>query len=280
MDEFFERHPELRGWFDEKLQEERENIRVLLDRQNELAQVMNSVANKYVKWSLAKDHFISEVVSYSSDITSKINTNELSIVDAIHSLDEEIASLRCQDEMIARKQLKQVVIVKPVLDPVIKNRTTKRQENISLIIAGVGFVSGALQFVAGVGLVETGVGAGMGGLLIGHGINNVVENGYYLLYRENYTGPVKFVYEQVGQNIFGLNTRDSDVIYTFVDMGISVNVLLGYRLEPDMSRLLRYVNADLLTGLKHPGFKMMSGMDLLLETTGAFNTGYGQARSY
>lgn len=32
-------------------------------KQNELMQVMNSVASKYMKWSLAKDKFISEVVT-------------------------------------------------------------------------------------------------------------------------------------------------------------------------------------------------------------------------
>ncbi|WP_114194785.1 DUF4225 domain-containing protein [Edaphovirga cremea] len=280
MEEFYERHPELRGWIDETLGEERESVKILLDKQNELMRVMNSVADKYVKWSLAKDHFISEVISYSSDIVAKINTSELSVADAINSLDEEISALRHQDEMMSRNQLKQVVIVKPILDPLRRKRSAKTEEAISLIIAGIGFVSGGLQFVAGVGLIETGIGAGMGALLIGHGINNVVENGYYLLYRESYTGPVKFVYEQVGQNVFGSSARDADVIYTFVDVGLSINTLLGYRLEPDVYRLLRYVNADLLTGLKNPGYKMMGGLDLLFETTGAFNTGYGQTRSY
>ncbi|WP_339374743.1 hypothetical protein [Photorhabdus australis] len=55
---------------------------------------MNSVANKFIKWSLVKDHFINEVIAYSQDITAKINTGELSILEAIGLLEEEIKSLK------------------------------------------------------------------------------------------------------------------------------------------------------------------------------------------
>ncbi|WP_431224509.1 DUF4225 domain-containing protein [Serratia sp. L9] len=94
-------------------------------------------------------------------------------------------------------------------------------------------------------------------MLIAHGINNIVENGYFLLYRESYTGPLKFIYEGVGA-LFGIEKKDADVIYAFVDLSISINGLLGLRLDEDAVRLYRYIDTDLLWGLKEMGIKMMS----------------------
>lgn len=86
---------------------------------------MNSVASKYMKWSLAKDKFISEVVSYSNDITSKVNTGEITQDQAMRSLDQEIANLRKQDETLTRKQYRQAVVVKPVVNKVSKGKTAR-----------------------------------------------------------------------------------------------------------------------------------------------------------
>ncbi|MDQ9126283.1 DUF4225 domain-containing protein [Serratia fonticola] len=248
-------------------------------KQNELMQVMNSVASKYMKWSLAKDKFISEVVSYSNDITSKVNTGEVTQDQAMRSLDQEIANLRKQDETLTRKQYRQAVVVKPIVKKVSKGKNGKDVVDVDLIIAGVGFVSGSLQFVTGVGVASSGASAPFGGLLIAHGINNIVENGYFLLYRESYTGPLKFIYEGVGA-LVGIDKKDADVIYTVVDLSLSINSLLGVRLEEDAVRLYRYVNTDLLWGLKETGIKLMSKGEFYFEVFGDLNTIVSQYRSY
>lgn len=113
-----------------------------------------------------------------------------------------------------------------------------------------------------------------------HGFNNIIESGHYILYRESYTGPVKFVYEGVGEKAFGMDKRNADVIYTSVDVGMSINGFLGYKLEPDSQRLYRYINADLLVGLKRQGIETMNYKEIALEITGDLNTVYGQYRSY
>lgn len=262
---------------------ERERNRVINaiinSKQNQLIQVMNSIASKYMKWSLAKDKFISEVISYSNDITSKTNTGELTLDVAVRLLDQELANLRKQDEILTRKQYRQAIVVKPVVKKVSKGRNGKEVVDVDVIIAGVGFVSGSLQFVAGVGIAGSGASAPLGGLLIAHGINNVIENGYFLLYRGNYTGPLKFVYEEVGA-LFDIEKRDADVIYTFVDLSISMNSLLGMRLEEDAVRLYRYVNTDLLWGLKEMGIKLMSKGEFYFEVFGDLNTFTSQYRNY
>nr|WP_082073642.1 DUF4225 domain-containing protein [Chania multitudinisentens] len=47
--------------------------------------------------------------------------------------------------------------------------------------------SNGLQFATEVRVASRGMSAPFGGLLIAHGINNIVKNGYFLLYRESYT---------------------------------------------------------------------------------------------
>ncbi|WP_374941324.1 DUF4225 domain-containing protein [Scandinavium lactucae] len=259
--------------------EQRVNGVIISYKQNELMQVMNSIASKYMKWSLAKDKFISEVVSYSNDITSKINTDEITQDQAMRLLDQEIVNLRKQDEVLTRKQYRQAIVVKSVVKKVSKGKNGKDTIDVNLIVAGVGFVSGGIQFVTGVGVASSGAGAPFGGLLIAHGINNIVENGYFLLYRESYTGPLKFIYEGVGA-LLGINAKDADVIYTFVDLSLSINGLLGLRLEEDAMRLYRYIDTDLLWGLKEMGVKLMSKNELYFEFLGSANTIAGQYMSY
>ncbi|MCW7764576.1 DUF4225 domain-containing protein [Photorhabdus luminescens] len=278
LDEFYERNPSARGYLDSSTDEERKLLKIQMDKQNELMVLMNSVANKYVKWSLAKDHFISEVMAYCQENTSKINTGEISISEAIALLDEEIQSLEEQDAMLSQKRVRQAIVVKKKVNN--ENARGRNDETANLIISWIGFVSGSIQLVGGFLAVDSGVGAALGASLMAHGFNNIVESGYYILYRESYTGPVKFVYEGVGEKAFGMDKRDADVVYTSVDVGMSINGLLGYKLEPDSQRLYRYINADLLWGLKNQGIKMMGTEDIILEIVGDLNTIYGQARSY
>lgn len=264
LEEFFARHPEKIGWVSDK----QAITMLLMDKEIEINSLITRVSNKFMKWSMAKDHFISEETRFLLDLHEKRITGEMSGTEIIHAIDNEMASLRIQDEAMSAKDVRQVIMVKPV-------SIKKAGKNVDLFIAGMGFISGGLQVVAGVGLVETGI----GGLLIAHGVNNIIENGYYLLYREGYTGPLKFAYEGAGE-LFGISKQDSDVIYTFVDIALSVNGLLGCKLAEDAARLYRYVNADLLWGMKEIGYKTMSADELIVELIGDVNTVAGQYRAY
>ncbi|WP_235319644.1 DUF4225 domain-containing protein [Pectobacterium fontis] len=176
--------------------------------------------------------------------------------------------------------MKQVIIAKAVVTEEDRNtRAREKTQRINLAIANLGFVGGGLQLVAGAGITGTGAGIIPGTLLMAHGFNNVIENGYYLLYRESYTGPVRFVYRQIGSQL-GLPNNNSDIIYTFVDIGLSINGLLGYRLTEDAQRLYRFINADLLWGMKEMGIKTMKNGELYFEILSDINTAAGQYLSY
>lgn len=248
-------------------------------KQNELMQVMNTVANKYMKWSLAKDHFISDTINYSSQINSDLFSGELSGSEAIAALNLEITSLRKQDDELSKNQVRQAIILRPVSQEKVRGNGGRDTVNVDLFIAGAGFIAGGLQIVAGVGMISTGAGVLPGALLTAHGINNLIENGYYLLYRQSCTGPVRFIYEGIGE-LFGLETKDSDIIYTFVDVALSMNGLLEYKLAEEAQRLYRYINADLLWGMKKMGITLMGPGDLFIEITSDVNTIVGQWRAY
>ncbi|WP_016673930.1 DUF4225 domain-containing protein, partial [Yersinia pestis] len=81
---------------------------------------------------------------------------------------------------MTRERVKQAVIIKASVK---ENNNVERNEVINLVFAGVGFVTAGLQIVAGVGMVGSVVGSIPGTLLILHGANNIVESGYYILYR-------------------------------------------------------------------------------------------------
>ncbi|KGM28907.1 DUF4225 domain-containing protein [Photorhabdus luminescens] len=278
LDEFYERNPSARGYLDNSTNEERKLLKIQMDKQNELMMLMNRVADKYVKWSLAKDHFIGEVMAYCQENTSKINTGEISISEAIALLDEEIRSLEEQDSMLSQKSVRQAIVVKKKVNS--ENAKSRNNETVNLIVSWIGFVSGSIQLIGGFLAIDSGVGAALGAPLMAHGFNNIVESGYYILYRESYTGPVKFIYEGVGEKVFGMDKRNADVIYTSVDVGMSINGFFGYKLEPDNQRLYRYINADLLIGLKRRGIETMNYKEIALEIFGDANTIFGQYRSY
>lgn len=169
---------------------------------------------------------------------------------------------------MTRKRIKQAVIIKASV-----NKNNKRADVVNLTIAGVGFVTAGLQIAVGMGMVGSVAGAIPGALLIAHGTNNIIENGYYILYRDSYTGPVKFIYEGVGAQ-FGMSKRDADVIYTAVDISLSINGMVSYGLTVDAARLYRYLNTGPLWGLKSMGIKNMSTTCVIAGFFGGFTTIY------
>ncbi|WP_318365842.1 DUF4225 domain-containing protein [Enterobacter sp.] len=249
-------------------------LHYLFEKNSELIKRMNLVANKFLKWSLAKDRFISETIKFQSELTSQLNMKLISVDEAIIALQKEITALEQQDELISKKNVKQAIIVKPEMTDI----GLEQQYRNNLIIAGIGFIAGGLQFVTGATIVSTGIGIAPGALMIAHGVNNIVENGYYLLYRESYTGPVRFVYQGVG-DLLGISKHNADLIYTITDVGMSFQMLYGYKLAEDTARLYRHINMDLITGLKKQGISSISTTELSVEIVGDLNTLYAQMRS-
>ncbi|KAA8999070.1 DUF4225 domain-containing protein [Affinibrenneria salicis] len=48
-------------------------------------------------------------------------------------------------------------------------------------------------------------------------------------YREDYVGPVRFVCRGIAREFFHASERNADVIYTSVDIAVSLNDRFGYK---------------------------------------------------
>lgn len=266
------------GYLDKDLAQKRALNIALMDKQNDLIKMMNHTSQKYMQWSLSKDHFISEVIKFSGQINTDVYTGILSLQEAIDKIEQTMSILNKQDDELSNNQVRQVVVVRPMINGHSQDQNGKDSIHVDLCIAGVGFVAGGLQVVAGIGIMSSGAGLIPGMLLTAHGINNLIENGYYLLYRQSYVGPVRLIYEDVGE-LFGLDNKTSDIIYTLVDIGLSLNGLLGYKLTENTQNLYRYINEDLLWGMKKMGVTLMGPLDLAVEVIGDINTLVGQWRN-
>lgn len=110
LEEFFAIHPEEIGWVNDK----QAITMLLMDKEIEINSLITRVSNKFMKWSMAKDHFISEETRFLLDLHEKRITGEMSETEIIHALDNEMASLRIQDEAMSAKDVRQVIMVKPV----------------------------------------------------------------------------------------------------------------------------------------------------------------------
>lgn len=141
---------------DQELAQKRALNTELMDRQDELIVLMNSVSQKYIKWSLAKDNFISEVIRFLEQTTTDVNIGNLSLQEAIDKVEQGISILKKQDDELTKKHLIQVVAVRPVVNANSQDQNGKDSVNVDLFIAGVGFVSGGLQVAAGIGVMSSG----------------------------------------------------------------------------------------------------------------------------
>lgn len=250
-----------------------DKLQTLINKECELDSLSRDVVRKFIGLSSAKYHFEQEIITLQESIRSRLSSRDISVDEAIYLLSNEIGSLKKQNNEISKGDVKQAIIVRP------SKTNNENDVTFDLVIASIGFIAGGLQFVAGAAMISTGLGAAAGALLVAHGVNNVVESGYYLLYRESYTGPVRFVYQGIGE-AFGISKKNADLIYTFTDIGMSLNALLSYKLGEDDARLFRYINADLLTGLKQQGISSMSVVEIAAEFVGDINTATAQYRSY
>lgn len=102
-----------------------------------------------------------------------------------------------------------------------------------------------------------------------HGSNNMYENGYYLLYREDVSGYTKDAYRYV-VNTLGYSNDDADIVYNVADLGLSGYGLGRQVLKPDTWKLFRYIKTDYTRG-----WKLMGDAELGVELIGDANTVLG-----
>ncbi|CAE1147334.1 DUF4225 domain-containing protein [Serratia sp. Tan611] len=147
----------------------------------------------------------------------------------------------------------------------------RRKQDSVLALKQVGFVSGGSQFFAGVGACAGTLGLGCGTLgasLMLQGANNIYENGYYLLFREEKVGLVKDAYRYAASKL-GYNSQVADTVYGSVDLALSGYGMVRQIVRPDARRLFRYIQSDYIRG-----WRQLGAIPLGAEIVGDAITGY------
>ncbi|ANI31851.1 hypothetical protein PL78_18750 [Yersinia entomophaga] len=148
----------------------------------------------------------------------------------------------------------------------------KEQNSITnIILKQVGFVSGWLKIIGGGGICYTSLGAAcsyLGSPLLLHGSENVWENGYYLLYREDPSlVPLRNVYRQSAR-ILGGDDKDGDIAFSIGDLSLSAGSLFRSVLKKDAWKLFHHIREDYIIG-----WRDMGAAGLISEVTGDSTVG-------
>lgn len=155
---------------------------------------------------------------------------------------------------------------------VIAEREEDRYSLATWSLKTIGFISGSMQFIGGVGVCVSGLRAACakyGVPMIVNGGENAWENSYYLVFRENTERtPIRDAYRYVAQ-LLGGNEKDGDIAFSAVDIGLSFHAMSNLALKSDSWRLFRYIRADFIRGWESMG---MYGVGA--ELTGDAASGY------
>lgn len=119
--------------------------------------------------------------------------------------------------------------------------------------SSLGLVGGVGQIGAGVGICYASAGLlcfTAGVALIGHGANNIYENGLNLIQdRSDSEGWVRQGYQKTAQ-LAGGTKSDGNVAYLATDLGLSLWGLKRKVVSPSARKLFRYIDKDLTSAHK------------------------------
>ncbi|WP_075508984.1 DUF4225 domain-containing protein [Photorhabdus laumondii] len=221
----------------------------LLDlKVRELRELAKTLSFRYLTHSKIRMDFNSKINLFVEDILGQVRIHCLSSNGAIEIIQFEIDHLKEQAFYLTANRVKQYAIIE---------REKEKSSYTNLILKQIGFVGGGTQILAGYTVCKASLGlacASFGAPLMAHGYNNVVENGYYLLYRENINGGVREGYRYVANKI-GLSDKDADITYATVDLVLSGYGIFRKVLKPREKswKLFKNINSDFIRGWREMG---------------------------
>ncbi|WP_241509981.1 MULTISPECIES: DUF4225 domain-containing protein [Photorhabdus] len=221
----------------------------LLDlKVRELRELAKTLSFRYLTHSKIRMDFNSKINLFVEDILGQVRIHCLSSNGAIEIIQFEIDHLKEQAFYLTANRVKQYAIIE---------REKEKSSYTNLILKQIGFVGGGTQILAGYTVCKASLGlacASFGAPLMAHGYNNVVENGYYLLYRENINGGVREGYRYVANKI-GLSDKDADITYATVDLALSGYGIFKKVLKPREKswKLFKNINSDFIRGWREMG---------------------------
>lgn len=186
-------------------------------------------------------------LKFLSDIDQFIAKNEWEVKNACLSLSAGLDNIEDMRELLAQQRFaiqtqeaRQYAYIQAINNE--KNGVT------TLFLKQVGFVGGGMQIIAGYGACAASVGLLCNSLsvgLIAQGTNNMYENGYYLLFRENTSGYLRDGYRYTAQKL-GYSNHEADMAYNFIDLTLSAGSMVNPALKPGTFKLFRYIDTDFI----------------------------------
>ncbi|MGY6230709.1 DUF4225 domain-containing protein [Enterobacter asburiae] len=176
----------------------------------EIENFAQRIATKHLLYGTAGMFF--ETQQLVAHLRREIESHCLTWSGGIQLLDEQIHHLKEQDDLLTFNRAKLFIVVE-------KNRTT----TTTLALKQIGFVAGGAQVYGGASLCVGSLGlacAAYGAPMITHGLNNMYENGYYLLYREDRSGTLRDAYRYAAAKL-GYGNNEADIVYGVVDISLS-----------------------------------------------------------
>ncbi|OHV48294.1 hypothetical protein BB987_20260 [Photorhabdus temperata] len=222
-----------------------EQDKLLSLKVRELRELARTLSFRYISHSKIEMDFNSDVNIFIEDILGRVRVHCLSSSGAIELIQFEIDHLKEQAFYLTANRVKQYVIIE---------KEREKSSFFTLMLKQVGFVAGGTQLLTGYTVCKASLGlacASFGVPVMSHGYNNIVENGYYLLYRENINGGVREGYRYIANKI-GLSDKDADIAYATVDLALSGYGIFRRVLKPREKSwsLFRNINSDFTRGWK------------------------------
>ena len=179
-----------------------------------------TLSAQHIQDGMLRIQFNREVAYYARGIVRDVEDGRKSAEEALQALEGEQKSLLDQSMRVTSQSL--------------------------------GLVAGGLQVTGGIGICVGSVGWACvpAGVMIGHGLNNIYENGNNLLTgRSNTEGWLRVRYQAVSE-YFGGGKSGGNIAYGTADIGLSLFGAFRLTLKRNAWRLFRYVDADYVRAYK------------------------------
>ena len=212
------------------------------------------IAARYIKNSQIKNDFRNNLalfIEHQQEVLNGASSPAQKLL-ALKNLNQEKAYL--SDQVFKIKYKKYIAAVSIAVD----KASESLDAPLFYIVKGVGFISGALQFFGGIGLIGgsyvTGPGAVIGNaagvVLVLHGLGAVQENFMAVQTgQRNYKGYLRLFYHSTIESL-GYTSKQADIVYGGIDLALSLYMLARPVLLPDKIRLFHYMYNDTIFGFQ------------------------------
>ncbi len=214
-----------------------------------LRKLAMKLAYQYISDASVRIMFLTEVEELITKTELEVSNYCLSFSTGLDNISNEIERLEKQEELLRSKSIMQYALLEVIHEKDVKEKNNK------LILKQIGFISGSMQTIGGFTSCIGSVGAlcsSLGVGLVSHGVNSTIENGYYLLFREDLNGPIRNGYRTVSSTL-GYGDDEADIFYNVVDLSLSGALIMKPILKEDAWKLFYYIKSDFINSWKTMG---------------------------